>query len=135
MLNPRTHASAIPCLPGIKNARGERTKVSQTSSQEEKLDVDKNNDTLDPMRITRTHEDQLEPVSVSHHLQLQCHAWVTSSTEPGAFITELHTCLAQDSEKLKEETQWQLEEMWVWVLPQANKIGKPVTSCMSYPSA
>lgn len=31
--------------------------------------------------------------------------------------TELQTCRAQDLEKLKEEIQWDLEELQTWVLP------------------
>lgn len=43
--------------------------VEPNINQEEKLDVD-------PMSISRTHMDQLKPMSVSH-IPLRCHAWVT----------------------------------------------------------
>lgn len=43
--------------------------VEPNINQEEKLDVD-------PISISRTHMDQLKPMSVSH-FSLRCHAWVT----------------------------------------------------------
>lgn len=32
-------------------------------------------------------------------------------------VTELHMHLARDSEKLKEEIRWELEELWAQQLP------------------
>ena len=37
-------------------------------AQQEKLEGEETTATRDPVRITRTHEGQLEPMSVSHHL-------------------------------------------------------------------
>lgn len=82
---------------------------------------------------TRTHESELELLSVSHHHQCW---WCRRPVEEVSKLHQRATCTFNpNSEKLEEGNQWKLQDLPASVLPCSGKGSQQAGACTSCPRA